>query len=88
MNLDLWPARWDDKRTSLQATFSVGIATARSEDGWSFSAHPRVFVNLVLYLNSNWTNFEKYTNLHINLVLTGDSRGTRLNLSFMFSTLK
>ncbi|GAA56038.1 homeobox protein SMOX-3 [Clonorchis sinensis] len=34
---------------------------------------PRVSVNLMFYLNPNWTDFEKYTNLQINLVFTGDS---------------
>ncbi|KER33661.1 hypothetical protein T265_00547 [Opisthorchis viverrini] len=34
---------------------------------------PRVFVNLMIYFYPNWTAFEKYTHLQINLVLTGDS---------------
>ncbi|KAG5445835.1 hypothetical protein CSKR_107306 [Clonorchis sinensis] len=34
-------------------------------------------------LGSSIINIDKYTHLHINLVLTGDSPGTQLNLSFM-----
>ncbi|KER28149.1 hypothetical protein T265_04979 [Opisthorchis viverrini] len=33
----------------------------------------RVSVNLMFYLNPNWTVFEKYTHLQINLVFTTDS---------------
>ncbi|KER24516.1 hypothetical protein T265_07830 [Opisthorchis viverrini] len=45
-----------------------------SSSGSSGRRSPRVSVNLMIYLNPNWTVFEKYTNLQINLVFTGDSR--------------
>ncbi|KAG5448290.1 hypothetical protein CSKR_110459 [Clonorchis sinensis] len=44
---------------------------------------PRVSVNLMFYLNPNWTDFEKYTHLQINLVFARDSPGTQLNLSLV-----
>ncbi|KAG5446464.1 hypothetical protein CSKR_105821, partial [Clonorchis sinensis] len=49
---------------------------------WGSSARrsPRVSVNFMFYLNPNWTVFEKYTHLHINLVFARDSPGTQLNL--------
>ncbi|KAG5445891.1 hypothetical protein CSKR_109645 [Clonorchis sinensis] len=37
--------------------------------GSSGRRSPRVSVNLMFYLNPNWTVFDKYTHLHINLVL-------------------
>ncbi|KAG5442299.1 hypothetical protein CSKR_109884 [Clonorchis sinensis] len=37
--------------------------------GSSGRRSPRVSVNLMFYLNPNWTDFDKYTNLQINLVL-------------------
>ncbi|KAG5445299.1 hypothetical protein CSKR_111853 [Clonorchis sinensis] len=46
-------------------------AHERFRPSWSSSGRhsPRVFVNLMFYLNPNWTDFEKYTHLQINLVL-------------------
>ncbi|KER19073.1 LOW QUALITY PROTEIN: hypothetical protein T265_15673, partial [Opisthorchis viverrini] len=35
-------------------------------------AQPRISVNLMFYVNPNWTVFQKYTNLPINLVFTRD----------------
>ncbi|KAG5448032.1 hypothetical protein CSKR_106597 [Clonorchis sinensis] len=42
----------------------------RFRPSWGSSGRrsPRVFVNLMFYLNPNWTEFENYTNLQINLV--------------------
>ncbi|KAG5450330.1 hypothetical protein CSKR_110181 [Clonorchis sinensis] len=48
---------------------------------------PLVFVNLVFYLNPNFTKLAKYTHLRANLVLIGDSLRTRLNLLFMMSLI-
>ncbi|KAG5452830.1 hypothetical protein CSKR_109003 [Clonorchis sinensis] len=39
-----------------------------STSGSSGRRSPRVSVNLMFYLNPNWTVFEKYTHLQINLV--------------------
>ncbi|KER31788.1 hypothetical protein T265_12909, partial [Opisthorchis viverrini] len=44
---------------------------------------PRVSVNLMFYLNTSCTNLAKYSCLHTNLVLMGDSPETQLNLTFM-----
>ncbi|KER21323.1 hypothetical protein T265_15116, partial [Opisthorchis viverrini] len=41
-----------------------------STSGSSVRRNPRVSVNLMFYLNPNWTVFEKYTHLQINLVST------------------
>ncbi|KAG5449718.1 hypothetical protein CSKR_103093, partial [Clonorchis sinensis] len=43
----------------------------------------RVSVNFLFYLSPNFTKLAKYTHLHTNLVLTGDSPEAQLNLSFM-----
>ncbi|KAG5453779.1 hypothetical protein CSKR_113835 [Clonorchis sinensis] len=53
-----------------------------SSSGSSGRRSPRVFVNLMFYLNPNWTVFEKCTHLQINLVFARDSPGTQLNLPF------
>ncbi|KAG5446285.1 hypothetical protein CSKR_110326 [Clonorchis sinensis] len=57
----------------------------RFRPSWGSSGRrsPRVSVNLMFYLNPNWTVFEKYTHLHINLVFARDSPGTQLNLPFL-----
>ncbi|KAG5445312.1 hypothetical protein CSKR_105797 [Clonorchis sinensis] len=57
----------------------------RFRPSWGSSGRrgPRVSVNLMFYLNSNWTDFEKYTHLQINLVFARDSPGTQLNLTFV-----
>ncbi|KAG5449261.1 hypothetical protein CSKR_100650 [Clonorchis sinensis] len=44
---------------------------------------PRVSVNLMFYLYPNYTKLAKYTHLHTNLVLTGDSPVNQLDLSSM-----
>ncbi|KER22682.1 LOW QUALITY PROTEIN: hypothetical protein T265_14800 [Opisthorchis viverrini] len=44
-----------------------------SSSGSTGRRSPRVSVNLVFYLNPNWTVCEKYTHLQINLVSTRDS---------------
>ncbi|KAG5451247.1 Ubiquitin carboxyl-terminal hydrolase isozyme L3 [Clonorchis sinensis] len=50
---------------------NTSTAHDRFRPSWGSSDRriPRVSVNLMLYLNPNWTDFEKYTNLQINLVL-------------------
>ncbi|KER28314.1 hypothetical protein T265_04843 [Opisthorchis viverrini] len=55
--------------------------------GSSGRRSPRVSVNLMIYLNPNWTVFLRIHNhLQTNLVFSRDSPGTRVNLSFvMFS---
>ncbi|KAG5451464.1 hypothetical protein CSKR_107619 [Clonorchis sinensis] len=35
--------------------------------------NPPISVNPIFYLNPNWTDFDRYTHLQINLVFTGDS---------------
>ncbi|KAG5444159.1 hypothetical protein CSKR_101649 [Clonorchis sinensis] len=45
----------------------------RSSWGPSGRRSSRVSVNLMFFLNPNWTECEKYTHLQINLVFTGDS---------------
>ncbi|KAG5447341.1 hypothetical protein CSKR_113820 [Clonorchis sinensis] len=57
----------------------------RFRPSWGSSGRrsPRVSVNLMFYLNPNWTVFEKYTHLQISLVFARDSPGTQLNLSFV-----
>ncbi|GAA57081.1 hypothetical protein CLF_112111, partial [Clonorchis sinensis] len=47
------------------------------------SSGKRSPVNLKFYLNPNWTDFDKYTHLQINLVFAGDSPETQLNLPFV-----
>ncbi|KER23587.1 hypothetical protein T265_08577 [Opisthorchis viverrini] len=44
-----------------------------SHSGSSCRRSPRVSTNLMFYLNPNWTVFEKYAHLQINLVFTRDS---------------
>ncbi|KAG5450666.1 hypothetical protein CSKR_108784, partial [Clonorchis sinensis] len=69
-------------------TEQTGITHNRFRPSWGSSGRssPRVSVNLMFYLIPNWTVFEKYTHLHINLVFARDSPGTQLNLPFvMFS---
>ncbi|GAA55015.1 hypothetical protein CLF_106429 [Clonorchis sinensis] len=43
-----------------------------SWDSW-FRRSLRISVKLMFYLGPHWTDFDKYTHLHINLAFTGDS---------------
>ncbi|KAG5442525.1 hypothetical protein CSKR_113378 [Clonorchis sinensis] len=73
---------------AIHVAENSSIAHERFRPSWGSSGRrsPRVSVNLMFYLNPNWTVFEKYTHLHINLVFARDSPGTQLNLPFvMFS---
>ncbi|KAG5445486.1 hypothetical protein CSKR_100975 [Clonorchis sinensis] len=45
----------------------------RSSWGPSGGRRPGGSVNIMFYLNPNWTDCDKYTHLQINLVFTGDS---------------
>ncbi|KAG5450054.1 hypothetical protein CSKR_103288 [Clonorchis sinensis] len=83
--------RTSDKRGERVTTISQmhvaensSTAHDRFRPSWGSSGRrsPRVSVNLMFYLNPNWTVFEKYTHLHINLVFARDSPGTQLNLPF------
>ncbi|KER34037.1 hypothetical protein T265_00222 [Opisthorchis viverrini] len=57
--IDLWLLS-----RKLRAIRSTGSFARRS---------PQVSINLMFYLNANWTVFEKYTHLQIKRVFTGDS---------------
>ncbi|KAG5446963.1 hypothetical protein CSKR_107023 [Clonorchis sinensis] len=56
------------------------ITHDRFRPSWGSSRRrsPRVFVNLMSYLNPNWTDSKKYTNLQINFFFARDSPGTQL----------
>ncbi|KAG5441073.1 hypothetical protein CSKR_105642 [Clonorchis sinensis] len=71
--------------TTHKVAENSSTAHDRFRPSWGSSGRrsPRVSVNLMFYLNPNWTVFEKYTHLHINLVFARDSTGTQLNLSFV-----
>ncbi|KAG5440985.1 hypothetical protein CSKR_109696 [Clonorchis sinensis] len=53
-------------------------AQDRFRPSWGSSGRrsTRVSVNIMFYLNPNWTDFDKYTHLQINLVFARDSPGT------------
>ncbi|KER29678.1 LOW QUALITY PROTEIN: hypothetical protein T265_13325 [Opisthorchis viverrini] len=67
------------RETTLLVAENSSTAHDRSRPSWGSSDRRslRVSVNLMFYLNPNWTVFEKYTNLQINLV------STRVDLSSM-----
>ncbi|KAG5452274.1 hypothetical protein CSKR_106699 [Clonorchis sinensis] len=79
---------YDIRDIVIHVAENSSTAHDRFRPSWGSSGRrsPRVSVNLMFYLNPNWTVFEKYTHLHINLVFARDSPGTQLNLPFvMFS---
>ncbi|KAG5450534.1 hypothetical protein CSKR_101698 [Clonorchis sinensis] len=57
--------------TNEEVAENSSTAHDRFRPSWGSSGRrsPQVSVNLMFYLNSNWTVFEKYTHLQINLVL-------------------
>ncbi|GAA49210.1 hypothetical protein CLF_102688 [Clonorchis sinensis] len=65
-----------------------------SSNGSSGRRSPRGSINLMFYLNPNWTDFEKYTHLQINLVLretrskTGDSAGFQPDVIWLASLVR
>ncbi|KER29782.1 hypothetical protein T265_03691 [Opisthorchis viverrini] len=63
------------KETTHKVAENSSTAHDRFHPSWGSSDRrsPRVSVNLMFYLNPNWTVFEKYTHLQINLVYTRDS---------------
>ncbi|KER21524.1 hypothetical protein T265_10170 [Opisthorchis viverrini] len=63
------------RETTHKVAENSSTAHDRLRPSWGSSGrrNPRVFVNLMSYLNPNWTVFEKYTHLQINLVFTRDS---------------
>ncbi|GAA50187.1 hypothetical protein CLF_104172 [Clonorchis sinensis] len=66
-------------RVTKETTRKVAENSSTAHDrirpfgGSSGGRTARVSVNLMFYLNPNWTDFDKYTRLKINLVFTGDS---------------
>ncbi|KAG5447752.1 hypothetical protein CSKR_106788 [Clonorchis sinensis] len=62
-----------------ETTHKVAENSPRAHDrfcpSWDSSGKhiSRDSVNLVSFFNSNWTDFDKYSQLHISLVFTGDS---------------
>ncbi|KAG5442301.1 hypothetical protein CSKR_109882 [Clonorchis sinensis] len=68
------PLSWLGQPGSIPALVAENSSTAHdrfrpSSSGSSGRRSPRVSVNLMFYLNPNWSVFEKYTNLQINLQL-------------------
>ncbi|KAG5447150.1 hypothetical protein CSKR_107956 [Clonorchis sinensis] len=63
------------KETTHKVAENPSTAHDRLRPAWGSSGRcsPRVSVNLMFYLNPNWTGFDKYTHLLINLVFTGNS---------------
>ncbi|KER22201.1 hypothetical protein T265_14919, partial [Opisthorchis viverrini] len=63
------------KETTHKVAENPSTAHDRFRPSWDSSGRrsPRVSVNLMFYLNPNWTVFEKYTHLQINLVFTRHS---------------
>ncbi|KAG5441010.1 hypothetical protein CSKR_101240 [Clonorchis sinensis] len=67
-----------------QVAENSSTAHDRFRSSWDSSSRcsPRVSINLMFCLNPNWTDFDKYTHLQINLVFARDSPETQLNLRF------
>ncbi|KAG5450023.1 hypothetical protein CSKR_103256 [Clonorchis sinensis] len=63
----------------LKAVENSLTARDRFRPSWGSSGRrsPRVPVNLMIYLNRNWTDFAKYTHLQISLVFAKDSHHKR-----------
>ncbi|KER25288.1 LOW QUALITY PROTEIN: hypothetical protein T265_14237 [Opisthorchis viverrini] len=62
------------KETTHKVAENYPTAHDRFHPSWGSGRHTRrVSVDLMFYLNPNWTVFEKYTQLQINLVFTRDS---------------
>ncbi|KAG5442271.1 hypothetical protein CSKR_100145 [Clonorchis sinensis] len=88
---NLGPSPLDETQTEQNMSRTVvagNSSTAHdrfrpSTSGSSGRRSPRVSVNLMFYLNPNWTNFDKYTHLQINLVFARNSLGTQLTLPFV-----
>ncbi|KAG5442665.1 hypothetical protein CSKR_111907, partial [Clonorchis sinensis] len=76
---------YDIRDIVIHVAENSSTAHDRFRPSWGSSARrsPLVSVNLMFYLNPNWTVFEKYTYLQINLVFARDSPGTQLNLPFV-----
>ncbi|KER33858.1 hypothetical protein T265_00305 [Opisthorchis viverrini] len=62
------------KETTHKVAENSSTADDRFRPSWGSSGgrSSRVSVNHMYHLNPNWTVFEKYTNLQINLVFTRD----------------
>ncbi|KAG5441009.1 hypothetical protein CSKR_101239 [Clonorchis sinensis] len=62
------------KETTRKVAENSSTAHDRFHPSWSSSGrhNPRVFVNLMFYLNRNRTDCDKYNHLQINLVFTED----------------
>ncbi|KAG5442308.1 hypothetical protein CSKR_109876 [Clonorchis sinensis] len=71
--------------TTRKVAEKSSTAHDRFRPSWGSSGghSPRVSVKLMFYLNTNCTKLAKYTHLQTNLILTGDSPGTQLSLSFV-----
>ncbi|KAG5454945.1 hypothetical protein CSKR_105882 [Clonorchis sinensis] len=66
----LWFPNSGNSCTTHKVAENSSTAHDRLRPPWGSSGRhsPRVFVNLMFYLNPNWTDFDKYTHLQINLV--------------------
>ncbi|KAG5442715.1 hypothetical protein CSKR_108022 [Clonorchis sinensis] len=60
------------KETAHKVAENGSAAHDRLRSSWGSSGRrsPRVSVNLMFYLNPNWTDFDKYIHLQINLAFT------------------
>ncbi|KAG5443125.1 hypothetical protein CSKR_110532 [Clonorchis sinensis] len=76
---------YDIRDIAIHVAENPSTAHNRFRLSWGSSSRrsPQVSVNLMFYLNPNWADFEKYTDLHINLVFARDSPGPQLNLPFV-----
>ncbi|KAG5455111.1 hypothetical protein CSKR_107368 [Clonorchis sinensis] len=64
-----------ERETTHKVAENSSTAHDRFRPSWSSSGRrsPRISVNLMFYLNRNWTDCNKHTHLQLNLVFTGDS---------------
>ncbi|KER29274.1 hypothetical protein T265_13417, partial [Opisthorchis viverrini] len=78
------------KETIHKVAENSSTAQDRFRPSWDSSGRhsPRVSVNLMIYLNQNWTAFEKYTHLQINLVFTRDSTEAPVYVFLLLGTNK
>ncbi|KAG5450494.1 hypothetical protein CSKR_112682 [Clonorchis sinensis] len=74
---------YDIRDIATHAVENSSTAYDRFRPSWGSAGRriPRVSVNLMFYLNPNWTDCDKYTHLQINLVFARDSPETQLDLS-------
>ncbi|KAG5440988.1 hypothetical protein CSKR_109694 [Clonorchis sinensis] len=77
------------KETTHKVAENSSTAHDRFRTSWGSSGRrsPRVSVNLMFYLNPNWTVFEKYTYLQIDLVLTGGSTESLMSVFVAISPI-